>query len=110
MGLLPDEAKVLPPPGIVNTNSVWLGLVGWCTAAIHNSFSRRPALKSGVHRQVLFTSIGWFLGYHLKKYENYACARKDREMNEYIRLHPAEFQEKDKITFTEVLEDFHPIR
>uniref|UniRef100_A0A8C2JSI0 Uncharacterized protein n=1 Tax=Cyprinus carpio TaxID=7962 RepID=A0A8C2JSI0_CYPCA len=40
MGLLPDEAKVLPPPGIVNRNSVWFGLCGWATAMLHNSLNR----------------------------------------------------------------------
>uniref|UniRef100_A0A672RHC6 Uncharacterized protein n=1 Tax=Sinocyclocheilus grahami TaxID=75366 RepID=A0A672RHC6_SINGR len=46
MGLLPDEAKVLRPPGIVNRNSVWFGLCGWATAMLHNSLNRRPALKA----------------------------------------------------------------
>uniref|UniRef100_A0A3B1J7L7 Uncharacterized protein n=1 Tax=Astyanax mexicanus TaxID=7994 RepID=A0A3B1J7L7_ASTMX len=39
-------AKVLPPPGIVNRNSVWLGFCGWITAVLNNSYSRRPALKA----------------------------------------------------------------
>ncbi|CAF90247.1 unnamed protein product [Tetraodon nigroviridis] len=71
MGFIPDEGKALPPPGIVNRNSFWLGGVGWCTAMLHNAINHRPPLKSGVHRQVLLTTIGWFLGYHLSKYENY---------------------------------------
>lgn len=111
MGLtLPDEAKVLPPPGIMNRNSAWLGLSGWCTAMVHNALNRRPPMKSGVHRQLLLISIGWFLGYHLTKLENYTYARADRDMNEYIRLHPDRFQEEEKKTFAEILEDFHPIR
>ncbi|KAG7471169.1 hypothetical protein MATL_G00121620 [Megalops atlanticus] len=107
---LPDEAKRLPPPGIINVNSVWLGLSGWCTAMLENSFNRRPALKSGVHRQLLYATIGWFLGYHLRKRELYTYARLDRDMSEYIRMHPEEFREKEKKTMAEVLEDFHPIR
>ncbi|XP_036419140.1 NADH dehydrogenase [ubiquinone] 1 subunit C2 [Colossoma macropomum] len=110
MGLLPDEAKVLPPPGIINRNSVWLGLSGWLAAMLHNSFNRRPALKAGVHRQALFMTVGWFIGYHLTKYENYTYARLDRDMNEYIRLHQEEFAEKEKKTFAEIVEPFHPIR
>ncbi|KAJ8280667.1 hypothetical protein GJAV_G00057530 [Gymnothorax javanicus] len=111
MGLtLPDEAKVLPPPGIVNRNSVWLGFTGWCSAMLSNSLHRRPAVKAGVHRQLLMISIGWVLGYHLTKLENYAYARADREMNEYIRLHPDRFPEPEKKTYAEILEDFHPIR
>lgn len=54
-----------------------------------------PALPfSGVHRQVLLATVGWFLGYHLTKYENYYYAKLDRDMNEYIRLHPEEFPPK----------------
>lgn len=54
-----------------------------------------PALPFlGVHRQVLLATAGWFLGYHLTKYENYSYAKVDRDMNEYIRLHPEEFPPK----------------
>ncbi|XP_069045846.1 NADH dehydrogenase [ubiquinone] 1 subunit C2 [Lepisosteus oculatus] len=111
MGLtLPDEAKCLPPPGIVNRNSVWFGFIGWCTALLHNALNRRPPIKAGVHRQILLTSIGWVVGYHLTKLDNYTNAKLDRDMAEYIRLHPEEFQPKEKKTFAEILEDFHPIR
>lgn len=48
MGLIPDEGKALPPPGIANRNSVWLSGVGWCTAMLHNAINHRPPLKSGL--------------------------------------------------------------
>lgn len=54
---------------------------------------------SGVHRQALFITVGWFIGYHLTKYENYKYATLDRDMNEYIRLHPEAFQEKGNRTW-----------
>lgn len=110
MGVVPDEAKVLPPPGIVNRNSVWLGALGWGTAMLQNTLNRRPPLKSGLHRQVLLSTIGWFIGYHLTKYENYTFARLDRDMNEYVRLHPEEFLQKERKTFAEIVEPFHPVR
>uniref|UniRef100_A0A3Q3JL25 NADH dehydrogenase [ubiquinone] 1 subunit C2 n=1 Tax=Monopterus albus TaxID=43700 RepID=A0A3Q3JL25_MONAL len=110
MGFIPDERKSLPPPGIVNRNSVWLGFMGWATAMFHNSLNQRPPLKSGVHRQVLLTTIAWYLGYHLTKHANYTYAKRDRDMNEYIRRHPAEFPEKEKKTFAEIVEPFHPVR
>ncbi|KAM4627097.1 NADH dehydrogenase [ubiquinone] 1 subunit C2 [Polymixia lowei] len=110
MGLIPDEGKVLPPPGVVNRSSVWLAAVGWGTAILHNAVNRRPPLKSGLHRQVLFATIGWFIGYHITKYENYTYARLDRDMNEYIRLHPEDFAMKDTKTFAEIVEPFHPVR
>lgn len=47
----------------------------------------------GVHRQALFITIGWVLGYHLTKVENYKYAKVDRDMKEYIRMHPVEFPE-----------------
>ncbi|XP_075892847.1 NADH dehydrogenase [ubiquinone] 1 subunit C2 [Nelusetta ayraudi] len=110
MGLIPDEAKTICPPGVVNKNSVWLGGVGWLSALLHNALSHRPPLKSGVHRQVLLTTVGWFLGYHLSKYENYFYAKLDREMNQYVELHPEEFAQKEKKTFAEIVEPFHPVR
>ncbi|MEQ2227058.1 hypothetical protein ILYODFUR_033819 [Ilyodon furcidens] len=94
MGFVPDEGKSLAPPGIVNRNSVWLSGMGWVSAMLQNAFNHRPPLKSGVHRQVLLATIGWFIGYHITKYENYTYARLDRDMNEYIKLHPERFQPK----------------
>lgn len=47
MGLIPDEAKCLPPPGIANRNSVWLAGVGWFSAMLQNAVKHRPPLKSG---------------------------------------------------------------
>ncbi|KAG9265023.1 NADH dehydrogenase [ubiquinone] 1 subunit C2 [Astyanax mexicanus] len=105
-----DEAKVLPPPGIVNRNSVWLGFCGWITAVLNNSYSRRPALKAGVHRQALFVTVGWVLGYYCTKFENYVYAKLDRDMNEYVQIHPELFPQKEKKTFAEIVEPFHPIR
>ncbi|XP_063060859.1 NADH dehydrogenase [ubiquinone] 1 subunit C2 [Engraulis encrasicolus] len=110
MGLLPEEAKVLPPPGIANRNSVWLGMCGLLTSMLHNNLQRRPALAAGLHRHVLMTTIGWFLGYHATKIVNYKLAKKDREMTSYVIHHPDDFQGKEKKTFAEIVEPFHAIR
>lgn len=58
----------------------------------------------GVHRQFLLATIGWFIGYHLTKYENYMYAKLDRDMNEYIRLHPEEFAAKGKLIFSDLVQ------
>lgn len=47
MGLVPDEGRGLPPPGVLNRNSVWLAGVGWCTAMLQNAINHRPPMKSG---------------------------------------------------------------
>ncbi|NWH87714.1 NDUC2 dehydrogenase, partial [Aegithalos caudatus] len=65
----------------------------------------------GVHRQILFTSVGYFVGYQLVKRAEYVYAKVDRELLEYIRHHPMDFRsagEKKKIG--QLLEDFHPVR
>ncbi|XP_076002146.1 NADH dehydrogenase [ubiquinone] 1 subunit C2 [Genypterus blacodes] len=110
MGLIPDEGKDLPPPGIVNRNSVGLAGIGWFTAMFHNSLNQRPPLKSGAHRQLLFAAVGWFIGYHVTKYENYIYAKHDRDMNQYIQHHPEEFAPKELKTFAEIVKPFQPIR
>ncbi|XP_077396731.1 NADH dehydrogenase [ubiquinone] 1 subunit C2 [Festucalex cinctus] len=110
MGFIPDEGKGLPPPGIVNRNSLWLAGVGWFSAMLQNAILHRPPLKSGVHRQVLLASIGWFIGYHVTKYEKYVYAKLDRDMNEYMKLHPEDFAPKEKKTFAEIVEPFYPAR
>ncbi|XP_061638588.1 NADH dehydrogenase [ubiquinone] 1 subunit C2 [Phyllopteryx taeniolatus] len=110
MGFIPDEGKGLPPPDLVNPNSMWLAGVGWCTAMLQNAINHRPPLKSGAHRQALMATIGWFIGYHLTKYENYVHAKLDRDMNEYMKLHPEDFAPKEKRTFAEIVEPFIPVR
>ncbi|NWI11809.1 NDUC2 dehydrogenase, partial [Crypturellus soui] len=69
--------------------------------------SRRNA---GVHRQILFTTVGWFVGYHMVKRAEYLHAKQDRELFEYVRQHPEDFKLKEKKKVGEILEDFHPIR
>uniref|UniRef100_A0A8C8RQ12 NADH dehydrogenase [ubiquinone] 1 subunit C2 n=1 Tax=Pelusios castaneus TaxID=367368 RepID=A0A8C8RQ12_9SAUR len=110
MVFLPDEVRSLPPPAIVNKNSVWLGLLGWCASIADNLFNRRPPVRAGVHRQVLWATLGWVAGYYLLKRENYVYAKHDQEMMDYIRRHPEDFKEGERKKIGELLEDFHPIR
>ncbi|NXO92088.1 NDUC2 dehydrogenase, partial [Certhia brachydactyla] len=64
----------------------------------------------GVHRQVLFATLGCFLGYQLVKRAEYVHAKVDRELFEYMRHHPADFQAAEKKRVGQLLEDFHPVR
>ncbi|KFQ43820.1 NADH dehydrogenase [ubiquinone] 1 subunit C2, isoform 2, partial [Nestor notabilis] len=48
---------------------------------------------AGVHRQVLFTTVGWFAGYYLAKRTEYMYAKLDRELLEYVKQHPNDFKE-----------------
>ncbi|KAK5868942.1 hypothetical protein PBY51_009913 [Eleginops maclovinus] len=110
MWFLPEEAKALPPPSVFNRNSMWLALTGGLASMFHNAINHKPPLKSGVHRLVLLSSIGWYIGYHVTKREIYHYAKIDRDMKEYIGLHPEDFVAKEKKTFAEIVEPFIPIR
>ncbi|XP_068887172.1 NADH dehydrogenase [ubiquinone] 1 subunit C2 [Aphelocoma coerulescens] len=111
MVFLPDESRSLPPPPLLNKGSVWLGFAGWMSALLNNAFNQRPVLRAGVHRQILFTTLGWFVGYQLVKRAEYMHAKVDRELFEYIRHHPVDFQAApEKKRIGQLLEDFHPIR
>ncbi|XP_033968900.1 NADH dehydrogenase [ubiquinone] 1 subunit C2 [Trematomus bernacchii] len=110
MWFLPEEAKALPPPSLFNRNSAWLALSAGFASMLHNAINHKPPLKSGVHRLVLMTTIGWYVGYHVTKREHYHFAKVDRDMTEYIKLHPDNFVAKDKKTFAEIVEPFNPIR
>ncbi|XP_075598645.1 NADH dehydrogenase [ubiquinone] 1 subunit C2 [Balearica regulorum gibbericeps] len=110
MVFLPDESRSLPPPPFVNKGSVWLGLAGWIAALLDNGFNHRPIIRAGVHRQILFTTVGWFVGYYLAKRTEYMHAKVDRELFEYVRQHPEDFKTAEKKRIGELLEDFHPIR
>ncbi|NWR89422.1 NDUC2 dehydrogenase, partial [Furnarius figulus] len=64
----------------------------------------------GVHRQILFTTVGCFVGYYLTKRTDYIYAKVDREMFEYVRHHPEDFKTAEKKRIGELLEDFYPVR
>lgn len=51
-----------------------------------------PPPAAGVHRQILFTTVGWFVGYYLVKRMEYIHAKQDRELFEYVRQHPEDFK------------------
>ncbi|NXY06516.1 NDUCR dehydrogenase, partial [Pteruthius melanotis] len=91
MVFLPDESRSLPPPPLFNKGSVWLGFAGWMSALLNNAFNKRPIIRAGVHRQILFVTLGWFVGYQLVKRAEYVYAKADRELFEYIRHHPVDF-------------------
>ncbi|NXN81107.1 NDUC2 dehydrogenase, partial [Bombycilla garrulus] len=91
MVFLPDESRSLPPPPLLNKGSVWLGFTGWLSALLDNAFNPRPVLQAGVHRQILFATVGCFVGYQLVKRAEYKHAKVDRELFEYIRHHPVDF-------------------
>ncbi|OPJ85934.1 NADH dehydrogenase [ubiquinone] 1 subunit C2 [Patagioenas fasciata monilis] len=65
---------------------------------------------AGLHRQVLFTTVGWFVGYYLTKRADYIHAKVDRELLEYVRHHPEDFKRAERKRIGELLEDFHPVR
>ncbi|XP_030331740.1 NADH dehydrogenase [ubiquinone] 1 subunit C2 [Strigops habroptila] len=110
MVFLPDESRSLPPPPIFNRISAWLGFTGWLSALLDNGFNHRPVLRAGVHRQVLFTTVGWFVGYYLAKRMEYMYAKLDRELLEYVKQHPEDFKGTEKKRIGEVLEEFCPVR
>ncbi|XP_009868135.1 PREDICTED: NADH dehydrogenase [ubiquinone] 1 subunit C2-like, partial [Apaloderma vittatum] len=62
-----------------------------------------------VHRQVLFVTVGWFVGYFLMRRMEYMHAKVDRELFEYVRQHPEDFKAADKRRIGELLEDFYPV-
>ncbi|XP_077197413.1 NADH dehydrogenase [ubiquinone] 1 subunit C2 [Paroedura picta] len=107
---LPDEARSLPPPPLLNFGALWTAFVGWSSAILGNAILRRPVLTTGVHRQLFYATVGFYCGHYLTRRAAYYHAKRDRDMLEYIERHPEDFQEMEKKTMAEVLEDFYPIR
>ncbi|XP_055970650.1 NADH dehydrogenase [ubiquinone] 1 subunit C2 [Sorex fumeus] len=107
---LPDEARSLPPPRLNDPRLVYAGLLGYCSGLIDNAIRRRPVLRAGLHRQLLYVTSFVFVGYHLLKRQDYLYAVRDHDMFAYIKSHPGDFPEKDKKTYGEIFEAFHPVR
>ncbi|XP_059109119.1 NADH dehydrogenase [ubiquinone] 1 subunit C2 [Peromyscus eremicus] len=107
---LPDQARSLPPPKLNDPRLVYIGFLGYCTGLLDNALWRRPVLQAGLHRQLLFVTSFYFVGYYFLKRQNYLYAVKDHDMFGYMKLHPEDFPEKEKKTYGEILETFHPVR
>uniref|UniRef100_A0A8D0H3I9 NADH dehydrogenase [ubiquinone] 1 subunit C2 n=1 Tax=Sphenodon punctatus TaxID=8508 RepID=A0A8D0H3I9_SPHPU len=107
---LPDESRSLPPPALFNRGSVSFALMGWMSTLLDNGIRNRPAFRTGVHRQVLWTTIVFYVGYWLCKRSEYVIARRSTDTSWYIKEHPEDFPEKEKKTYAEILEKFYPIR
>ncbi|NWQ84708.1 NDUC2 dehydrogenase, partial [Columbina picui] len=55
-------------------------------------------------------TVGWFAGYYLTKRTEYIHAKLDRELLEYVRHHPEDFNKAERRRIGELLEDFQPVR
>ncbi|KAM9037770.1 NADH dehydrogenase [ubiquinone] 1 subunit C2-like [Sarcophilus harrisii] len=110
MQFLPDEARSLPPPKLTDPRILYAGFMGYCAGMLDNLLHRRPVLSAGLHRQLLYVTSFYFVGYYLIKRQDFKYAQRDRDMFQYMRLHPEDYKEKEKKTYAEILEDFHPIR
>ncbi|XP_025784195.1 NADH dehydrogenase [ubiquinone] 1 subunit C2 isoform X2 [Puma concolor] len=84
---LPDEARSLPPPKLTDPRLVYMGFLGYCSGLIDNAIRRRPVVTA-----------------------DYMYAVKDHDMFAYVKSHPEDFPEKDKKTYGDFLEEFHPVR
>ncbi|XP_074160087.1 NADH dehydrogenase [ubiquinone] 1 subunit C2 isoform X1 [Sminthopsis crassicaudata] len=107
---LPDEARSLPPPKLTDPRILYTGFMGYCAGLLDNLLHRRPVMTAGLHRQLLYVTSFFFVGYYLIKRQDFKYAERDRDMFQYMKLHPEDYKEKEKKTYAEILEDFHPIR
>uniref|UniRef100_A0A2K5E9N6 NADH dehydrogenase [ubiquinone] 1 subunit C2 n=1 Tax=Aotus nancymaae TaxID=37293 RepID=A0A2K5E9N6_AOTNA len=73
---LPDESRSLPPPNLTDPRILYLGFLGYCSGLLDNYIYRRPVLKAGE-----------------------GCCCEDRDMFEYVKLHPEDFPEEKGISF-----------
>ncbi|XP_071074385.1 NADH dehydrogenase [ubiquinone] 1 subunit C2 [Dasypus novemcinctus] len=84
---LPDEARSLPPPKLTDPRLLYTGFMGYCAGLVDNAIRQRPVLTT-----------------------DYMYAVRDHDMFAYMKSHPEDFPEKDKKTYGEILEEFHPVR
>uniref|UniRef100_A0A6I8PA43 NADH dehydrogenase [ubiquinone] 1 subunit C2 n=1 Tax=Ornithorhynchus anatinus TaxID=9258 RepID=A0A6I8PA43_ORNAN len=91
---LPDQARSLPPPSLTDPRLVYAGFMGYFTGLFANALHRRPVVQAGLHRQLLYVTAFWFVGYFLVKRENFKYAQRDQDMFEYVKRHPEDFPKK----------------
>ncbi|XP_044524863.1 NADH dehydrogenase [ubiquinone] 1 subunit C2-like, partial [Gracilinanus agilis] len=65
---------------------------------------------SGLHRQLLYVTSFYFVGYYFIKRQDFKYAERDRDMHLYMKLHPEDYKDKERKTYAEIVEEFYPIR
>ncbi|XP_038617862.1 NADH dehydrogenase [ubiquinone] 1 subunit C2-like [Tachyglossus aculeatus] len=107
---LPEQARSLPPPRLNDPRLLYIAFMGYCAGILNNAVRRRPVFKAGLHRQLLYVTAFWCAGYFMVKRENFKYAQRDQDMFAYMERFPEDFRDKEKKTYGEILEPFHPIR
>ncbi|XP_016288718.2 NADH dehydrogenase [ubiquinone] 1 subunit C2 [Monodelphis domestica] len=107
---LPDEARSLPPPKLSDPRILYSGFMGYCAGLLDNLIHRRPVMTAGLHRQLLYVTSFYFVGYYLIKRQDFKYAERDRDMRQYMKLHPEDYKEEEKKTYAEIFEEFYPVR
>ncbi|XP_074160089.1 NADH dehydrogenase [ubiquinone] 1 subunit C2 isoform X2 [Sminthopsis crassicaudata] len=101
---LPDEARSLPPPKLTDPRILYTGFMGYCAGLLDNLLHRRPVMTAGLHRQLLYVTSFFFVGYYLIKRQDFKYAERDRDMFQYMKLHPEDYKEKGRyFKFQEML-------
>ncbi|KAI9555966.1 hypothetical protein GHT06_018523 [Daphnia sinensis] len=87
----------------------FFGGLGFATAIIMNYFQRRP-IMSGIQRHIAFTAIGVPVGLYADRMMETRNAKRDAILVHYMRNHPEDFPETERVKYKDVLEKWLPRR
>lgn len=82
---------------------------GLATQCLYNWLQRKP-YYARIQRHIIAMAIGYVASQVIKKYVNDYQGERDTRLRDYIIRHPELFPEPVRIKYSEVLEDWTPIR
>ncbi|GAB1868616.1 NADH dehydrogenase [ubiquinone] 1 subunit C2 [Camponotus japonicus] len=82
---------------------------GFATACFKNFISRKP-YYAGIHLHIVSMAIGYVTSQAIKKYIDSYKAERDTKLRDYIIRHPELFPEPVRVKYSEILDEWYPIR
>ncbi|XP_018352052.1 PREDICTED: NADH dehydrogenase [ubiquinone] 1 subunit C2 [Trachymyrmex septentrionalis] len=91
------------------STEIMLMLSGFAMPSLSNVYNSKP-FYTGIQRHIMFVAGGYVLAQFVKKLVDNFQAERDTKLRDYIIRHPELFPEPERIKYSQVLEDWIPIR
>ncbi|XP_012060533.1 PREDICTED: NADH dehydrogenase [ubiquinone] 1 subunit C2 [Atta cephalotes] len=91
------------------STEIVLMLSGFAMPSFSNIYNSKP-FYAGIQRHIMFVAGGYVLSQFVKKFVDDYQAERDTKLRDYIIRHPELFPEPERIKYSQVLEEWTPVR
>ncbi|XP_011064841.1 PREDICTED: NADH dehydrogenase [ubiquinone] 1 subunit C2 [Acromyrmex echinatior] len=91
------------------STEIVLMLGGFAMPTFSNVYNNKP-FYAGIQKHIMFVAGGYVLSQFVKKFVDDFQAERDTKLRDYIIRHPELFPEPERIKYSQVLEEWTPVR